>query len=87
MANPSPHKARMAKRKRAQAGDLEQLRAKLWNAIEKAEQFLDSEEATTVFRAVNAIAQAAAPYLKTLEVGEHEERLKAIEEAQWKGAT
>lgn len=78
MPNPSPYKARLARRSR-KAGDIERLRVKLWHAIERAETFLEHGDPATVFRAVNAIAQATAPYLKAVEVGELEERLAALE--------
>ena len=83
MANPSPYKARLAKKRPRNPGDLRQLTRVLWRAILEAEEILvnaDDDELT--LRAVHAISQASGQYAKLIEVGEFEARLKAVEDAQ-----
>lgn len=86
--NPSPHQARQARKRRAEPGTVRQLQAVLWRAISHLEDHLntaaDREQVDTgeLVRLTHALSQAAGPYLKTLEVGELEARLTALEQAQ-----
>ena len=91
MANPSPHKARMAKKRKRKPGTLLDLQKLLWKALRTAEDLLDG--ATTLaeegeghegvqLRAIHAISQASGQYAKLLEVGELEARIAALEAAQ-----
>jgi hypothetical protein len=81
MPNPSPHKARMAKKRRGKPGNLTATQAVLWRAIQAAETILTDamDEADRQLRAVHAISQACGQYAKLLEVGELEARLAALE--------
>ena len=80
MANKNPYQGRMERKAKRSAGDITQLREKLWKALERAEGLMDSDDAAVVLRAIHALAQATGPYLKAVEVGELEARLRAIEE-------
>jgi hypothetical protein len=86
MANPSPHKARMAKKRKRKPGTLLDLQKLLWKALRTAEDLLDG--ATTLeeegheelqLRAIHAISQASGQYAKLLEVGKLEARIAALE--------
>ncbi len=83
MPNPSPHKARAARRSTRirRAGDLSDVRLTLWKAIGAAEDVLtdESEKSDLRLRAVHAITQAAAAYAKLVEATEFEARLAALE--------
>ena len=80
MPNPSPHHARIARKRRRKPGDLAAVTRVLWQAIVVAEDLLhDAEEADMQLRCVHALSQAAGQYAKLLEVGELESRLAALE--------
>jgi hypothetical protein len=80
--NSQPFQARLAKKQIRKAGDLPALIRTLWHAIVEAREILDTTESEdTKLRAVHAIGQTAATYARLLEVGEHEARLVAVEEA------
>lgn len=86
MANPNPHQARCARRKRRRirkVGDLVDARRKLWQAIITAEDVLLDHESDTVMqlKAVHAITQATTAYAKLIEIGELQARLASLEEA------
>jgi hypothetical protein len=87
MPNPNPTKARQAKReKRVTPGNLDQLKATLWVAIERLEEALASDEVGNdvgkLTRLAHAISQAATPYMKVIELGELEARIRSLEEAR-----
>ena len=83
MSNPNadPTKARQAKRhkKLSQPGTLEDARALLWKALERAGTILDNEDDVLSLKAIHAISQGAAAYARIVEVGELEARLSALE--------
>jgi uncharacterized small protein (DUF1192 family) len=80
MPNPSPHKARLAKKRRRKPGDLAAVTRVLWHAIVTAEDILnEADEADMQLRCVHALSQAAGQYAKLLEVGEYESRIAALE--------
>ncbi|MBM3224378.1 MAG: hypothetical protein FJZ47_11315 [Candidatus Tectomicrobia bacterium] len=80
MPNPNPFQARQAVRQRAKPGNLDELLAMLWGALEEAEAVL-ARAATDDLRlkSIHAISQCAGQYAKLLEIGELEARLKALE--------
>lgn len=86
MSNPNadPTKARQAKkaRRREQPGTLEDARALLWRALERASELLNTEDDALSLKAVHAISQGTAAYARVMEVGELETRLAALEVAQ-----
>jgi hypothetical protein len=82
MPNPQPYQARLAKKQIRKAGDLNALIRTLWHAIVEAREILDTADSDDMrLRAIHAIGQTAATYARLLEVGEHEARLAAVEEA------
>ncbi|MFC4456087.1 hypothetical protein [Deinococcus sonorensis] len=87
MSNPNPMEARQAKRRKRQAqpGTLEDARALLWKALQRAGDILDSDDDTLSLKAIHAVSQGAAAYARIVEVGELEARLTALE-AQAEGA-
>jgi hypothetical protein len=81
MANPSPHQARLAKRRAQKPGNLRQLQGKLWRALCDAERVLElAEEPELMLKAIHALSQAAGQYAKLWEIGELEARLAALEQ-------
>lgn len=94
MANPNadPLKARQAKKRkrRGKSGSIEDARALLWKALQRAGELLEAEimedgvsrpDNHTALRAIHAISQGAAAYARIVEVGELEARLAALEGA------
>ena len=83
MSNPNadPTKARQAKRRKklSQPGTLEDARALLWKALQRAGDILDTDDDTMSLKAIHAISQGAAAYSRIVEVGELEARLSALE--------
>lgn len=81
MANPNPVRARQAKRatRAAKAGDIADVRLKLWQAVEAAADALADDDLAVRLRAVHATTQAAMAYTKVLEAAEFEARLAAVE--------
>ena len=83
MANPSPYKARMARRQIRKPGDIHAVMRLLWRALKTAEDILDeAEEPELTLRAIHAISQASGQYAKLLEIGELEARIAALEAEQ-----
>jgi hypothetical protein len=85
MANPNPHKARMAQRRRGKPGDLAALLKVVWHALSEAQAVLDSTQGDNpdlCLRAVHAVSQCAGQYAKLLEIGELEARVAALEAGQ-----
>lgn len=84
MANPNadPTKARQAKKRKrlGQMGTLDDARALLWKALERAADILESEDAVLTLKAIHAVSQGAAVYARIVEVGELEARLTALED-------
>jgi hypothetical protein len=80
--NPDPFQARLGRRRRRRkVGDLAALRRKLWGAICEADDMLVGAEADELrLKAIHALVQAGMAYARILEIGEHEARLRAIEE-------
>ena len=84
MANPNPHKARLAKKRYREVGGLPALRALLWRALLEAEAVLEgagADEAELKLKAIHAISQAGGQYARLLEIGELEARLTVVERA------
>ena len=90
MSNPNPAKARQAKKRkrRGEPGSIEDARALLWKALQRAGELLNAETVEdgvsrpdnhTALRAIHAISQGAAAYARIVEVGELEARLAALE--------
>lgn len=84
MANSNPYKARAAKRQKKiqRAGGIDDLRDKVWEALEAASDIVSdiTMEAALRLRAVHAVTQAATSYTKVLDATEFEARLQALEE-------
>ena len=83
MSNPNPTEARQAKRqkRRGQPGTLEDARALLWKALQRAGTILENEDDALSLKAIHAVSQGAAAYARIIEVGELEARLAALESA------
>jgi hypothetical protein len=89
--NADPSKARQAKKRkrRGAPGTIEDARALLWKALQRAGQLLEAETVKedgtvtpdnhTALRAIHAISQGAAAYARIVEVGELEARIAALE--------
>lgn len=88
MANPNPHQARAAKRRKRGAGSVQELQAVLWALVQQVRDDLekrgaDGEPALPFevrLKGVHALSQVSGTYLKATEVGELEARLAALEE-------
>jgi hypothetical protein len=87
--NPSPYKARLAKKERSKPGSLDDLTHTLWKAIQRLdghlEQLSDDEEkidTNELCKLTHALSQSASTYIKIIETGELEARLEALEQAQ-----
>ena len=80
--NPVTHLARLHKRNRRAAGDLDGARKRLWRALEMAEACMmdaaSDDDRVGVLKAVHATTQAAAAFARLVEVGELEGRLAAL---------
>ncbi|WP_424951021.1 hypothetical protein [Deinococcus sp.] len=91
MSNPNPTTARQAKKRkrRSKPGSIEDARALLWKALQRAGELLEAETVKedgsvtpdnhTALRAIDAISQGAAAYARIVEVGELEARIAALE--------
>lgn len=80
-----PHCARLARadsRRASRAGTLDDVRAKLWAAIERAETLTEDPDASTALKATHALVQACGAFVKVVEVGELEGRLADLEAAR-----
>jgi hypothetical protein len=82
MANPSPYQGRMRRKRRRKPGGLAALTRVLWQALLEAEEILLAEDSEPEMRlrAANTLSQASLSYLRLIETGEYEARLRAIEE-------
>jgi hypothetical protein len=82
MANPNPYQARMAraeKRKRTLHGSIPELRERVWKAVKAAEGLLSHDDPSVRLRAVHAITQAAASYVRVAEAVELDARVERLE--------
>src|SRR5262249_39636677 len=80
MANTSPYKARLAKKRRRKPGNLQEVQRGLWTALCEAEAvLLGADDPDQRLRAVHALSQSCATYTKLLEAGEFEARLAQVE--------
>lgn len=82
MANPNPHEARVARKRKRKPRDLQAVAAKLWAALETAEELLGHEDDQMKLKAVHAVSQVAGSYARVYEVGELEARIAALEGVQ-----
>lgn len=81
MPNPSPHLARLAKKRRRKPGTVADLQWTLWRALLAAEALVNEAETPDLaFRGMHCISQLSNQYLKTLEIGELEARLSTLEQ-------
>jgi hypothetical protein len=83
VGNKNPVAGRLAKKVHAKPGNLADVQALLWTALDKARSVMEAPEQKDdmVLRAANCIGQLAMSYAKMLEIGEHEARLAAVEAA------
>lgn len=81
MSNPNPTEARQAKRRksRSKPGSIEDARALLWKALQRAGDILEDTDPVLSLKAIHAVSQGAAAYARIVEVGELEARLAALE--------
>ena len=92
MTDPSQNatKARIGKKEknRPKAGTIKELTQVLWTAISTIESHLikttakDEVDTTELCKLTHALSQSASTYLKTIEVGEFEARVEALEKAK-----
>jgi len=62
-------------------GTLKQLQIRLWRCILDAEELRQTtRDEQIVLRAIHAMSQAASVYLRSLEQGDLEKRIMALEE-------
>lgn len=78
--NPNPVAGRLARRAKRGSGDVRQLQAKLWKCIGEAELVMLGGDSTEKLKAAHCLSQVAMTFLKTIEIGELESRLEALEE-------
>ena len=78
------HLARLAKKKRAAPGNLADLLARQWRAVEAADAVLvdaaAANDSALVLKGVHALTQAAGAYARLVEAGEIEARLAEVEQ-------
>ena len=78
--NADPYKAREGRRAKSKPGDIEDLQAKLWAAIERADEVLqDAQTHELALKACHCLGQLCGQYAKLLETGEYESRLRHLE--------
>jgi hypothetical protein len=75
----NPVAGRLARRAKRGSGDVRQLQAKLWKCIGEAELVMLGGDSTEKLKAAHCLSQVAMTYLKTIEIGELEARLEALE--------
>ena len=83
MENPASPQSKSPLKRPRKPGDLHALQRKLWWALLRAEEVLDTEGAPTEqrLRAVHAISQTAATYANLLKTSDLEARILALEQA------
>jgi len=72
-------------KRRRRPGDLSSLRRTLWAALLTGEELADNPDPAVRLRALHAISQLAATYLRAIEVSDIEERLRKLEAAVQEG--
>ncbi|HEX9950444.1 MAG TPA: hypothetical protein VGB53_01635 [Rubricoccaceae bacterium] len=80
--NTAPARIKKAQNRRAAAaatGTLDDVKLKLWTAIERVDGLMTDADTQTVLKATHALVQACGAYTKVLEVGEIEARLAGVE--------
>ena len=65
--------------KRVRAGNLEQLKRRLWRAVLTSEALLDSNDPQIKLKAVHATSQAAGVYRSIYETADLEARIAELE--------
>lgn len=82
--SPNPYRARLAKKRRRKPGDVHDVLTVLWHAVLTAESVLEEAQGQPELqlRACHCVAQTAGQYIKALEVGELEARLKVLEDKE-----
>lgn len=70
-----------ARRTRRRLPTSRELLMKLWRAIETAEELLAHHDPATRLRAIHALGTVGGAYSRTLETGELEGRVRALEAA------
>lgn len=65
--------------KRVRAGNLEQLKRRLWRAVLTSEALLDSDDPQIKLKAVHATSQAAGVYRSIYETADLEARIAELE--------
>ena len=86
MANPNPHAARLARRRKRKPGDLLAAQRILWTALCEAEAvLLEADEAELTLKACHCISQCVGQFARLVEVAEYEGRLALVEEELRKG--
>lgn len=73
-------------KKLRKAGSIEDLRLKIWRAVEAAERVLENametpEDTDRCARAIHASIQAQSAYAKVIIADDQERRIKALEDA------
>jgi hypothetical protein len=83
------HIARMSKKAKGKPGSLDDLTHTLWKAIKRLddhlEQLSDSDgktDTSELCKLTHCLSQSASVYARVVEVGELENRLEALEQAQ-----
>lgn len=71
------------RRRKRKPGTLADLQAALWYAVERVRDELENDAypLDQRLKCVHALSQVSGTYLNTIKVGEHEERLAALEAA------
>jgi hypothetical protein len=82
MPNPSPHKARMATKKKHKPLNIQDVLMIVQEALETARDLLSEKDPTMQLKACHGVFQGAMAYSKLFEVGEIEARLQALENTQ-----
>jgi hypothetical protein len=81
VANHNPWKARLARYRKQEPGDIESLRRQTWAALMLAYEGCATEDDEARRKALLAYATLAGVYLRTWEVTEIEARILALEQA------
>lgn len=62
-------------------GDLERAKKRLWRAVLRASEIIESEDLNLALRAIHALGQVTLAYAKLHEAADLEARLSALETA------
>ena len=74
--------ARLGKKQKSKPGNLQEVISKVWAALERAEQALETDDMNQALKACHCIFQGAQAYSKVYETGELEARLAVLEVSQ-----